>query len=317
MAISVLLIGASIPSQSLAAGEAPHQVTSLKVTILSTMLAEKGIGEWGFAALVEADGHRILFDTGKRPDTVLINAGELGIDLSDVTDVVLSHNHGDHTGGLLTLRRHFLALGSDAMSKAHVAEGIFWERPEPAKSRLEQLQTEYNALGGGFVVHHSAAEIRPGIWLTGPVPRVHDEKNYPSRDSFVVKTPSGMAPDTIPESMSLVINTPRGLVVISGCGHAGIINTLEYSQKITGPAAIHAAIGGFHLAMASDEALAWTAGNLEKLGVENFIGAHCTGLEPVYRFRLLTPLERSDAVVGAVGASFSLESGIDPLYLAK
>ena len=70
------------------------------------MLADtKGIGEWGFAALVEADGHRLLFDTGARPETVLANARELGVDLADVTEVVLSHHHGDHTGGLLTLRR--------------------------------------------------------------------------------------------------------------------------------------------------------------------------------------------------------------------
>src|SRR5262245_31878022 len=86
-------------------GQAPR-VRSLKLVVLSTMLADtKGVGEWGFAALVEADGHRLLFDTGNRPETVLKNASELGIELADVTDVVLSHHHGDHTGGLLTLRR--------------------------------------------------------------------------------------------------------------------------------------------------------------------------------------------------------------------
>src|SRR5262252_10103996 len=87
------------------AGAAPNRVSALKITVLSTMLADAGIGEWGFAALVEVDGKRILFDTGARPRTVLENARELGIDLSNITDVVLSHNHGDHTGGLLTLRR--------------------------------------------------------------------------------------------------------------------------------------------------------------------------------------------------------------------
>jgi 7,8-dihydropterin-6-yl-methyl-4-(beta-D-ribofuranosyl)aminobenzene 5'-phosphate synthase len=92
-------------------GNAGHRVKSLKITILSTMLAEEGMGEWGFSALVEADGRRILFDTGLRPETVLQNARHLGIDLSGVTDVVLSHHHGDHTGGLLTLRRELAALG--------------------------------------------------------------------------------------------------------------------------------------------------------------------------------------------------------------
>src|SRR5271154_7421395 len=73
------------------------QVKTLKVTILSTMLADDGIGEWGFAALVESDGHRVLVDTGARPQTVLLNARELGVDLAGVNEVVLTHNHADHT----------------------------------------------------------------------------------------------------------------------------------------------------------------------------------------------------------------------------
>src|SRR5271169_1128992 len=77
--------------------DAPRaQVKSLKVTILSTMLADEGVGEWGFAALVEADGHRVLVDTGARPQTVLLNARELGVDLASVKEVVLTHNHDDH-----------------------------------------------------------------------------------------------------------------------------------------------------------------------------------------------------------------------------
>src|SRR4051812_32810909 len=79
----------------------PHRVQSLDVKVLSTMLADMdGIGEWGFSALVVADGHRILFDTGARPETVLNNARELKVDLTNVPDVILTHNHGDHTGGL-------------------------------------------------------------------------------------------------------------------------------------------------------------------------------------------------------------------------
>ena len=84
------------------------RVKTLKITVLSTMLADEGIGEWGFAALVDADGRRILFDTGFRRDTVLKNAEELGIDLTTITDVVLSHHHDDHVGGLMkmvTIRR--------------------------------------------------------------------------------------------------------------------------------------------------------------------------------------------------------------------
>ena len=105
---SFLVTGLSVSTSLVEAPQADlplHKVASLKITILSTMLADRGMGEWGFSALVEADGHRILFDTGLHPETVLHNARELGIDLSTVTDVVLSHHHGDHTGGLLALRR--------------------------------------------------------------------------------------------------------------------------------------------------------------------------------------------------------------------
>src|SRR5882724_4487286 len=102
-----------------------HRVKSLRIQILSTMLADDdGFGEWGFAALVDADGHKILFDTGAHPDTVSRNVRELKVDLSGVTDVILSHHHIDHTAGLMTLRREFPNL-----SKVHVGKGIFLSRP--------------------------------------------------------------------------------------------------------------------------------------------------------------------------------------------
>src|SRR5690242_4723030 len=95
------------------AGEAASnaRVHSLKVTVLSTMLVgepQSGVGEWGFAALVEADGRKILVDTGARPETVLQNARELHIDLSDVKELILTHNHADHVQGLMTLRREMM-----------------------------------------------------------------------------------------------------------------------------------------------------------------------------------------------------------------
>src|SRR5256712_10782341 len=113
--LTALLVAAGI-----ARGQAPppaHQVKSFHITILSTMLADRGVGEWGFAALVEVDGRRLLFDAGYRPETVLQNARELGIDLSSVADVVLSHHHGDHTGGLATLRRELAKKNPAALSR--------------------------------------------------------------------------------------------------------------------------------------------------------------------------------------------------------
>src|SRR5438552_12554248 len=115
------------------------QIHSLKITILSTMLADAGIGEWGFSALVEADGHPILIDTGARPNTVLENARELHIDLSHVEEVVLTHFHADHVGGLLTLRRALQKENPAAISRVHVAQGIFYSRPQKDASESNPM----------------------------------------------------------------------------------------------------------------------------------------------------------------------------------
>src|SRR5712691_10521734 len=125
-AVLPLLFSASLLAQT---RPDSHTVRDLRIQVLSTMLADTaGIGEWGFAALVDVDGHRILFDTGARPQTVLANAPELKVALSNITDVVLSHHHGDHTGGLITLRRALVEKNAKAISVAHVGKGIFYKR---------------------------------------------------------------------------------------------------------------------------------------------------------------------------------------------
>src|SRR5688572_24839154 len=149
----VVLFMLALASPAAAAG---GRVKSLKITILSTMMADKGIGEWGFAALVEVDGKRILFDTGRRPRTVLENAAELGVDLTNVTDVILSHNHADHTGGLMTLRGEVAKKNKAALARAHVGAGIFESRPgDDGKEGNSMIDTRraYEASGGAFVVH--------------------------------------------------------------------------------------------------------------------------------------------------------------------
>lgn len=296
-----------------------YQVRSLRVEVLSTMLtSDEGIGEWGFAAVVEVDGHRILFDTGARPDTVLNNAKELGVDLANITDVVLSHNHGDHTGGLMTLRRAMLQKNPAALSEAYVGKGIFAARRSDQGKALEFMATtrrDYEASGGHFVEYDHPVELWNGIWLTGPVPRKYPERNWSGH--VQIRTPDGWKEDTIPEDMSLVINTGQGLVVVSGCGHAGIVNTLEYARSSVRNAPIHAAIGGFHLYQLDDQKLQWTAGKLREFGLANFLGVHCTGIEAVYRIRELTGLDRRRCSVGAVGAVYDLSKGLDPGSIAR
>jgi 7,8-dihydropterin-6-yl-methyl-4-(beta-D-ribofuranosyl)aminobenzene 5'-phosphate synthase len=299
--------------------ESQTKIQALKVTLLSTMLVgdDKGIGEWGFSALVEADGHRVLLDTGAHPDNVLQNARELKIDLSDVRDVILTHNHSDHIGGLMTLRKEMMKKNPSALSIVHVARGIFYSRPTPdgEDNDMIALKGQYEATGGKFVEHDKPAEIFSGAWLTGPIPRRYPERNW--SDTGKVQTPEGLVEDTIPEDQSLVLNTAKGLVVITGCGHAGIINILTFGRSEFPDAPVEAIIGGLHLFPASDEKLNWTADKMKDFKVKNVIGAHCTGIEAVYRIRERLALPRESAVVGSVGSSFVLGEGIHPGALAK
>ncbi len=300
-----------------AAPEPTPPVRTAKITILSTMLADQGIGEWGFSALVEADGKRLLFDTGAEPDTVLRNLQALGLDLSDVSEVVLSHAHQDHTGGLATLRKAVAQKSPQALTRVHVGKGFFTPRFRNGKlyTTLAAQRAELEAAGIQFIEHAGPAELLPGVWLTGPVARHHPEHNYPK--DVLVDTPAGRVTDTVPEDSSLVLDTPDGLVLLTGCGHAGVVNTLEAAQKVVRPAKVTTVIGGMHLFSADDATLDWTAAQFRRFGVRELIGAHCTGIESVYRLRAGAGLDRKTAVVGAVGASWQLGKGIDPGRLAR
>lgn len=304
----------------------PPPVKSLKIMVLSTMLAgnlHRGIGAWGYAALVEVDGRRLLFDTGQRPATVRDNARELGIDLTTVSDVVLSHNHHDHVGGLVTLRRSLREANPTALSRAHAATGAFLSRGpgnfEGDDNPLIALRRDYEAAGGTFAEHQGPVQLAPGVWFTGPIPRPN-RNEQPVPPGWVLREGDGrLVPDPTPEDAALVFDTPRGLVVLLGCGHAGLINTLEYARIVTSrpTAPIHAVTGGFHLASASDAALDWTIERLHALNVSVIHGAHCTGLEAVYRFRTALGLPREAASVAAVGSWFDLADGLHPLSLAR
>jgi len=313
----VLLVNAVAQNASTGAAASHGQVRALKITILSTMLADRGIGEWGFAALVEADGNRILVDTGARPQTVLANARELKVDLSNVKDVILTHNHEDHTGGLLTLRNEFMKTNPAALSRVHVAKGIFYSRPGKDGEGTSMIATrkEYEATGGTFVEHDQAVELFPGAWLTGPVPRPFPERNWSVSGEVV--TPAGKVEDTIPEDQSLVLNSPQGLVLVTGCGHAGIINTLTFAEKEFPKTPVLAVVGGVHLFPATETQVDWTADKMKEFGLSYFVGAHCTGIDSVFRIRQRLGLTRKSAVVGAVGATFVLGEGIHPGMLAQ
>ncbi len=289
-------------------------VSFLKITTLSTMLADRGIGEWGYSAIIEVDGRKILFDTGQKPETVLKNAKELGVDIASVEDVILSHNHFDHTGGLLTLRKELKKNNPNALSRVHVGKGIFIPRNSKFY-KMDIIKKELEADGVKFIVYENPVELFPGVWITGPIEHIHPEKNwFPGSEIIIEGT---MAEDIIPEAQSLAIETSDGFVLVSGCGHAGVINTIEHIKAKIKDKNISTIIGGFHLVDATYQHLVWTAEKLNEFGVENIIGSHCTGINSLYTLRNLLNLDRKHAVVGSVGDSYDLENGISAGYIAR
>jgi 7,8-dihydropterin-6-yl-methyl-4-(beta-D-ribofuranosyl)aminobenzene 5'-phosphate synthase len=319
-ALTLILIMQILASPLAQAGP-DRQVHTLKITTLVTNVAgnpHEGDGEWGYSALVEVDGHKILYDTGASPDLVLKNAAALKIDLHDVEDVVLSHNHWDHVAGLMTLRRELMKTNPRAMSRVHVGARIFEPRLNAAgenQNGLRTIRDEYPATGGTFIVHDRPTEVLPGVWFTGPVPRPHAEKNW--FPGLSLETANGRVEDNVPEDSALIFNTDGGLVILSGCAHAGIVNIADYAVTILTGKSLLAVVGGLHLFSASDEVLAWTGKSLQHYKVAYLLAGHCTGLEATYRLREALGLSRKTAVVSVVGSSFTLGAGIDPRLLAQ
>jgi 7,8-dihydropterin-6-yl-methyl-4-(beta-D-ribofuranosyl)aminobenzene 5'-phosphate synthase len=279
------------------------------------------IGEWGFSALVEVDEHCLLFDTGNYPDTVTRNVDALDVDLSCVTDVVLSHWHPDHMGGLVTLFESTRSKNPQSIQRVHVAEGFFQPRrlaARPEQGELNQMiaiRERLEKQDVEFRIYSNAAEILPAVWVTGPIERTHEEKNYPAH--LEVQMEDKWLTDYVPDSQGLTIVTAEGPIVLLGCGHSGSVNLLEQVQREIQDDSIHALMGGMHLFSADDETLRWTADKLNDVGIEHLMAGHCTGVEPMFRLRQGLGLDRATAVIGAVGSRFVLGEGIHPTEIAR
>ena len=177
------------------------------------------------------------------------------------------------------------------------------------------MKKEYEATGGKFIEHDKPEEIQPGVWLTGPVPRTYPEKNYPA--GIEVKEGDAWVEDYLPEDQSLS-STPRAAWCYSRVAVMRASSTpWNMRAKFIRPAPVDAAIGGFHLYNAKDEQSNWTADKLKEFQIAQILGAHCTGIESVYRLRQRLGLSRHDCVVGTVGATFDLKDGINTGRIAR
>ena len=258
-------------------------MTQIAITTLveNTALGQGVRGEHGLAFWVETDSSRVLFDTGQTADVLFHNADCLGIDLSTTDAVVLSHGHYDHTGGLGELLkktgRPHLMLHPDALIQRYTrrADG---STPEIGIcGGLTEADLRQHA---ELIWTEQPTEVSDGLMATGGVPRVTEYEDT-GGDFYLDEHCTQV--DPIADDQALFSDTADGTVVLLGCAHAGIINTLHYIRELTNGKAIHAVIGGMHLVRATGERLDLTVQALHELGVRLIAPAHCTGAQPTAR----------------------------------
>jgi 7,8-dihydropterin-6-yl-methyl-4-(beta-D-ribofuranosyl)aminobenzene 5'-phosphate synthase len=268
------------------------------------------IAEAGFSALVrvEKNGRErtLLFDTGVSPTGMVENMRRLGLSLEDVEAIVLSHGHWDHVTGMEGVAR---ALGRAGLPVLIHPE--FWSRRRisfPGLDPAELPSTSRPALeGAGFeiVEERTPSFLLDGsVLITGEVDRTTEfETGFRGHEAF---RDGGWQPDPlILDDQALVLRLPeRGLVVLSGCGHAGIVNTVRHAQRLTGTQEIAAIIGGFHLSGPMFEAIIpATVSAFDELAPSLLVPAHCTGWRAVHQLAARFP----DAFVqSAVGTTIEL-----------
>jgi len=254
----------------------------LRITTLVENTAGGGgvLAQHGLSFLIERDGDAVLFDTGAG-DLVLYNAQVLGLDLSRVGAVVLSHGHYDHTGGLKAVLKRL----PEVRVVAHpVAFHRRYARMSDGTGRVVGCpvsEEEVKAAGARLELSASPVEVLPGIRTTGEVPRVTDFED--TGGPFFLDE-GCTKPDVLADDISLFAETKAGLVVVLGCAHAGVVNILRHVTQLSGGAHIHAVTGGMHLAAASVERLNKTVEAFRELGVERISIGHCTGLRAMCRF---------------------------------
>lgn len=250
------------------------------VTILveNTTPDSRLVGEYGFAAMVQVEDYRFLFDTGSK-DALFVNAKRMGVDLDFLDDIVISHGHFDHTGGLEALLKmrggRRVIIHPDAWLPKFVAGLPGFDEPRFIGMRV--TREEVARLASTIVENSSAYELRPGVLVSGAIPRTNSYEDTGGQFLRRRNEADDYETDLLVDDQAVIIDHPEGLVVVSGCAHSGLINTLEYAQKLTGCSRIQAFIGGTHLMSAGEERLEKTLRALESYDIQRLVVAHCTG----------------------------------------
>jgi len=233
------------------------------------------LGEWGLSILVETDETNVLLDTGQS-FSAAYNADIFGIDLSRIDRIVLSHGHFDHTGGLRKVLRKM------RKRVEIIAHPDIWTAKYSRRGGKDRYigipfqRQELESLGASFNLTTEPVKITDNIMTTGEIPMVTDFEEIDPE--LVIEDGNGWQPDKLLDDQALIINTEPGLIVILGCAHRGLINTLYHARQLTGVKRVHTVLGGCHLFNASEERIRSTIAVLKELDIQKLGVSHCTGM---------------------------------------
>ncbi len=252
-------------------------MTNVRMTILAENTVYRGglRAEHGWSVWIETQDKKILFDTGQS-DLLLHNAAALGIDIAQADAIVLSHGHYDHVGGLdrvldLAPRANVYLHPLAIEPKFSASNGTTREVGVTSVLR-DRLANQISSGQGAYT--ETAIPIFPGVTVTGQIPRANEFEDTGGR---FFRDPQCRQPDLLVDDQAMFLETPQGLVVVLGCAHAGVVNTLEHIQHLAPNQRIHAVLGGMHLVHASEVRIQKTMDVFRRLGVDRIGPAHCTG----------------------------------------
>ncbi|MGI6154168.1 MAG: MBL fold metallo-hydrolase [Christensenellaceae bacterium] len=268
-------------------GQGRETVEKLRITVLADDYAGQNSPYWaqhGVAYLVDVNvkgrQKRILFDTGSCAEPILHNLSQMKLDPADIDMIVLSHSHFDHTGGLIGILRamqkeYVPILVHPAINRTSFTADPFWF---DVGYSMVTARREAARAGGHWVLAASPLPLGAGMLYSGTVPR-DTEFESGQRMGLYTLNEGKTIPDEIMDDISLYFRTGAGLVVVTGCAHAGIVNVINHGVKLTEVEHVTHVIGGFHLINSDDERIGKTVANLrERPGLKIYTG-HCTGLK--------------------------------------